>query len=116
MSPIDAYLDALQAGDLETMLGLFADDATVVSPLRGPVDPEPFYDDLFAKTARSETTVRHRFEGDRHAAVHFDYRWVLDDGSETTFECVDIFDLDDDGKIQELRIVYDAGRVMEELG
>lgn len=113
---VDDYLDALEAGDLEAMLALFADDATVVSPIRGPTAPAPFYEELFSETARSETTVRHRFEADDCVAVHFDYRWVLDDGSETTFECIDVFDLDDEGRIVELRIVYDAGRVREELG
>lgn len=116
MTAIDDYLDALEAGDLEAMLDLFADGATVVSPLRGPTAPEPFYEELFAETRRSETTVRHRFEADAHAAVHFDYRWVLEDGRETTFECVDVFDLDGDGRIEELRIVYDAGRVRDDLG
>lgn len=111
MSLIDDYLAALETGDLDAMLELFAEDATVTSPLQGEMEPAPFYEDLFAETKLSETRVRHELEGDGCVAVHFDYRWVLADGSETTFECVDVFELDDAGRIAELRVVYDTAEL-----
>lgn len=56
------YLDALNESDLEKVLSLFTKDAVVHSPLYGEMDAVSFYQDLFADTERSDTTLLNVFD------------------------------------------------------
>jgi len=93
---VERYLSCLESGDLNEMTGLFAHDAVVQSPLYGEREADSFYRDLFSVTNQSEI---HRLgvfvqEGrEEVVAARFRYRWTLEDGSVTEFECVDIFEL-----------------------
>lgn len=115
----DAYLAALAKGDLEAVLALFADGATVRSPLEGEVDASAFFADLFERTARSDITPIQTFDssgGEAFAAAYFRYDWTLADGRSAGFEVVDVFELDDAGRIERLTILYDAEGVRRQLG
>ncbi|TFW00778.1 nuclear transport factor 2 family protein [Oxalobacteraceae bacterium OM1] len=108
----DAYLAAMNAGDLQAVLALFEPDAQVVSPLYGTMPVDRFYADLFADTGRSETRFINRFESASHApavALQFHYRWTLKDGEIVEFDCVDVFALNADrSRFAGLTIVYDT--------
>jgi hypothetical protein len=39
------------------------------------------------------------------------YDWVLKDGTPTYFECVDIFQFAQDGKIKQVSIIYDTAKI-----
>jgi hypothetical protein len=41
-------------------------------------------------------------------AIWFRYDWGLDNGERVVFEGVDVFELNEDGKIKELTIIYDT--------
>ena len=105
-----AYLEALNAGDLDAVLALFTEDATVVSPLYGVREARGFYADLFADTERSVTTPLNLFTSPGGAvALHFRYDWTLADGTPVTFEVVDVFELTEAGdQFAKCTIIYDT--------
>ena len=105
-----AYLDALNAGDLDAVLALFAEDGKVVSPLYGVRDAKGFYADLFADTERSVTTPLNVFTSPGGAvALHFRYDWTLADGTPVDFEVVDVFELTEAGdRFAKCTIIYDT--------
>lgn len=114
----DRYLAALDAGDLDAVLELFADGAVVRSPLQGEVGAEPFFRDLFERTARSDIDVVQTFESrgeDPFAAAYFEYDWTLEDGRSVTFDCMDVFELDGEGRIVRLTLLFDGDGVRRAL-
>lgn len=109
---METYLRALEAGDYMALLELFADDAVVQSPLYGDQPAGEFYRTLFSDTDHSIITPLHFFTDvpARVGAAYFLYEWVLDSGRHTSFECVDLFEFDEKGKIKKLKIIYDTSR------
>ncbi|PZS34558.1 MAG: nuclear transport factor 2 family protein [Pseudonocardiales bacterium] len=110
---VATYLRALATSDVALMLTLFTDDGQVASPLYGVLPAAQFYPALFADTGESHLTLRSVMQGtDRagHATVsfwfHFD--WRLASGVAATFEVVDVAQLDRDGRITALHIIYDT--------
>lgn len=106
------YLRALEAADLDGVLSLFSEGAAVHSPLYGRVPAHEFYPRLFGDTASSRLELRAVLTGQDAGgpvvAFWFDFHWILVDGTPAPFTVVDLARLDDEGKIQELHIVYDA--------
>lgn len=110
---ISLYLKALGNGDYLAVTELFANDAIVVSPLYGEVKARDFYRNLFSDTSKSKITPlgvfinsEDRFSG----AAYFRYDWTLRDGSQTSFVCVDVFQLSSDCKVKRLTIIYDTSK------
>ncbi|MEO5920315.1 MAG: nuclear transport factor 2 family protein [Pseudolysinimonas sp.] len=110
---VDRYLRSLGDADLDGMLALFATDAIVHSPLYGDLPATDFYPKLFADTAAAELTLLGSMRGESIAGrtmvsflFHFD--WTLPDGTAAPFDVVDVAELDDSGRIESLRIVYDT--------
>lgn len=109
---IKKYLDALQKSDYENLVSLFAPNSVVHSPLYGEVEAKKFYKDLFKDTTKSVIILKDNFlnEDGSKGAVNFLYNWTLSDGSAVSFDCVDIFKFNSEGKIQELTIIYDTSQ------
>lgn len=108
---ISAYLARLAAGDVSGVLDLFADDGVVSSPLTGDIPAREFYPHLAAEVQRSEITPVELFlsmDDPRRAAVRFRYEWTTPASAQTSFDCVDVVTITEDGKIAELRFVYDT--------
>jgi ketosteroid isomerase-like protein len=110
---VAAYLQAIRDGDADAMLALFADGAVVHSPLYGTLPAAEFYPGLFADTASATVTLLGTMRGtsvDGRALLsflfHFD--WVLPGGTAAPFDVVDVAELDDDGLISSIRIIYDT--------
>ena len=110
---VAAYLQAIRDADVDAMLGLFADGAIVQSPLYGTLPATEFYPTLFADTASAKLTLLGTMRGtssDGRALLsflfHFD--WVLPGGTAAPFDVVDVAELDDDGLISSIRIIYDT--------
>ena len=111
---IKKYLKCLEDSDYESMIKLFSEDAVVHSPLYGEIKADKFYKDLFKDTSNSDITLMNIFKSQNNsnsAAGHFRYDWVLEDGTPTSFECVDILKFNDNGEIKELIIIYDTSDV-----
>jgi hypothetical protein len=110
---VAAYLAAIEAADQDAMLALFADGALVHSPLYGTVPAAAFYPTLFADTGSARVTLLGTMRGTSTTGAallsfwfHFD--WTLPNGTSAPFDVVDIAELDADGLIASIRIVYDT--------
>ena len=109
------YLEALQGTDVEKVVSLFVAGGTVESPLYGTMSATDFYPALFADTAESELTLRATMVGgtDERPVISFwfDFDWTLASGEPAPFSVVDVAELDSDGRIQTLHIVYDTAPI-----
>ncbi|MCK5630268.1 MAG: nuclear transport factor 2 family protein [Nanoarchaeota archaeon] len=111
---IKEYLKGLEVGSYENIIKLFSPDAIVHSPLYGEIKAKKFYQDLFKDTSKSKITLMNIFVSHNKpqiAAGHFHYDWILKDGTPTSFACVDVFRFAEDGKIEELTIIYDTSKI-----
>lgn len=108
---IQTYLRGLEEGDASGIISLFSSDGVVHSPLYGQQAAGDFYHKLFQDTRQSAITLLHIFQETQQAdvaAAHFRYDWLMKDGTPCSFECVDVFYLDPEGKIREMHIIYDT--------
>lgn len=113
------YLCELEKSNVDGVVALFAPDALIYSPLLGWVSPRPFYAKLAAASGNSTITLLDIFQstqGKRTANAFFRYDWVLRDGSKVSFDCVDVFDFNDEGLIEKLVIIYDTHQIRGDLG
>lgn len=106
------YLNALNEGNISQVLSLFTVDGTVSSPLYGEKSVVQFYEELFSDTSRSETRLLHVYDStdsQDSVALHFEYKWTFSSGELVTFECVDVFFLNQDkSQFSSLKIIYDT--------
>jgi len=110
---VAAYLQALGDADLDGMLALFAPGAMVHSPLYGDLPATEFYPALFADTASAELTLLGTMhgtsvEGRALLSFLFHFDWRLPGGTAAPFDVIDIAEIDDDGLIARVRIIYDT--------
>lgn len=112
-----AYIAALDAGDLNGLLALFAPGAMVHSPLYGSVVAPDFYKEMFAKSGNSKGTLLgvlgqgQTVAGRPLIAFWFRFDWILASGTHAPFDVVDLCELDDRGLVTNLNIVYDTADV-----
>lgn len=106
----ERYLTALAAADVAGILSLFAPDAEVHSPLYGLLPAAHFYPRLMRDTTRSEVALHDvLIHAEKQSlAIYFHYRWQLADGQWSAFDCMDWLQLDAEGRILSLHIVYDT--------
>lgn len=112
------YLAALNDGNLANVLDLFEPDAVVVSPLYGDMAVEAFYESLFSDTTQSKTELAEIFDAQssNSIALQFTYEWTMKSGAIKTFNCVDVFDLNDDQtRFTKLSIIYDTAPLRDDF-
>jgi hypothetical protein len=107
------YLGALQMGDLEQIVALFAEDGMVHSPLYGPKAPTEFYEGVFRDTSDVELTLRGvsggvSVGGGEIVMIWFRFDWTMAGGTNVPFEAVDVMELNSEGRIANLHIIYDT--------
>jgi hypothetical protein len=110
---VATYLRALGAADARLAVSLFAADGVVHSPLYGPRLAKDFYPALFADTSQAHLTLKSMMSGEDQdgqmtVSFWFHFDWRLPSGVAAPFEVVDVATLGADGKIKELRIIYDT--------
>lgn len=113
------YLQELESGNVAGVLALFAPDARIHSPLLGWVSPEPFYRKLAEASGNSKIKLMDiccSVQGNSRATAYFTYDWQLKDGSRVSFDCVDVFDFNKEGLIDNMVIVYDTHGIRGDLG
>jgi len=54
--------------------------------------------------------------GVQRATGYFIHDWGLKDGTAVRFECVDVFEFDDNGLIEQMIIVYDTHPIRSMVG
>ena len=112
------YFERLTASDVEAIVALFADDGSVESPVLGTMPAAAFFATLDDASERNILTV-HRIMSspdDQFFAAHFTYDWTLTAGGNVTFDGVDLFEFNDDGKLASLKIFYDTHPTRAEVG
>lgn len=106
---VQAYVAAFAAGDVDAVVALFAEDATVEDPVgtppkRGLAEIRAFYAGSMATGARLELLGDPRCAADYIAfpfAVKLEWQ-----GSRQVIEVIDTFRLDASGKITEMRAFF----------
>jgi hypothetical protein len=97
--------------DLDALLSLFAPHARIESPTLGKMEAQPFYRELFSKTKRFKVVIKDIFinpDKPQRAAAFVNFGWETKQGDAMNFESVTIFELNPQGKIQMIHIIYDA--------
>lgn len=102
---VERYLEAYNEKDLDGILALYAEDASMEDPVgseprSGRAAIREFYEHGFAMGAKVALDGGIRCAGD---SVAFPMRASLGD---TTIEIIDVFDLDSDGRIARMRAYW----------
>ncbi|VWC79408.1 polyketide cyclase [Burkholderia lata] len=116
---VDTYLKALERGDVAAICALFTPDARIFSPFLGWMQPTPFFEKVVSASGQSRITaidICVSATGAPRATGYFVYDWGLKDGSAVQFECVDVFEFDDSGRVERMVIVYDTHPVRAAVG
>lgn len=106
---VHAYVRALNAGDLEAIVALYADDATVEDPVgSAPVAGREAIRAFYARSVAVPLEVA--LEGPvraagRECAFPFSVSLVWE-GRRTTFRPIDTFRFDDAGRIVQMRAFF----------
>lgn len=104
--------------DLEGVLPLFAPNAMISSPTMGKKTPPVFYKELFSRTTRIRVVIKDILlspENPNRAAAWTNFGWELKQGDNMTFEGIVIFEINAQGKIESLIVIYDAQLAREAL-
>ena len=116
---IRIYLQELECGDVDAICALFTPGAQIFSPFLGWMQPAPFFAKVSAASGESKITpidICVSTTGAPRATGYFIYDWGLKDGSAARFECVDVFEFDDNGLIERMTIVYDTHPIRSTVG
>jgi ketosteroid isomerase-like protein len=113
------YLRELERGDAAGVCALFSPDAQVYSPFLGWMHPAAFFEKVIDASGQSTITPIDfcaSTEGQARLTAYFIYNWVLKDGSEVKFECVDVFEFAANGLIEKMIIIYDTHPIRSTVG
>jgi len=113
---IKKYFESLSNGDYEKLMKLFDSDSVVFSPLYGKISAKDFYRQLIDDSEENSSVVLlHAFvdEKTKKGAGNFRYDWTLKNGSNSSFEGVDLFEFNKDRKIKQVKIIYDTFGIRE---
>ncbi len=112
------YFKHLTASNIEDIVGMFGENGHVNSPFLGRVEARPFFEKLGNASSGSVLTVFDVLLGENgdSAAAYFQYDWTLASGEELTFQGVDYFKFDGEGKFHSMSIFYDTHPLREEVG
>ena len=106
---ISKYFENLSNGNYSDLMKLFEEGAIVFSPLYGKRLAKEFYKELIGDSNSSSTVdLIHAFIEGNKGAGNFKYSWTLKNGSKSSFEGVDLFEFSNEGKIKQIKIIYDT--------
>jgi steroid delta-isomerase len=109
MALCDAYLDGLVAGDLDAVVALFADDATVEDPVGGGVQQGSEALRAFYQIACDAVTAAQRAGPPRIAGSEIAFAFTITVGSAPhamSIDIIDIFSCDSAGKVCAMRAYW----------
>lgn len=116
---VQNYLRELERGDTAAICALFTQNAQIFSPFLGWMQPAPFFAKVNEASGKSTITpidICVSTTGARRATGYFIYDWGLKDGSAVRFECVDVFEFDENGLIERMLIMYDTHPIRSTVG
>lgn len=111
---VDRYLAAINAGDMEAVIELYADDASVedpagTEPKRGDAILQ-FYNNAFAGGAKVELTGPVRLAA-QAAAFPFRAEICRVDGPTIIVDVIDIFEFDSAGKVARMTAYFGPANI-----
>jgi steroid delta-isomerase len=111
---VDAYVAAYQTNDRDAFLDAFAPDGVIVDPVGTPPHAGreargAFWDTVHQLTERMTFDVKDVVVCGSEAAMVFGIHASTGDAG-IVLEAVDIFEVDDDGKIASMRAYWDMSR------
>jgi steroid Delta-isomerase len=111
---VDAYVAAYQENDRDAFLEAFATDGVIVDPVgtlphAGREARGAFWDTVHQLTERMTFDVKDVVVCGNEAAMVFGIHASTGDAG-IVLDAVDIFEVDDDGKIASMRAYWDMGR------
>ncbi|MFL6243594.1 MAG: SgcJ/EcaC family oxidoreductase, partial [Acidimicrobiia bacterium] len=111
---IEAYVAAYQTNDRDAFLDAFATDGVIVDPVGTPPHAGreargAFWDTVHQLTERMTFDVKDVVVCGSEAAMVFGIHASTGDAG-IILDAVDIFEVDDDGKISSMRAYWDMGR------
>ena len=111
---VEAYVAAYQTNDRDAFLDAFADDGVIVDPVGTPPHAGreargAFWDTVHQMTERMTFDVKDVVVCGSEAAMVFRVHAGTGD-TEMVMDVVDIFEVDDDGKIASMRAYWDMSR------
>jgi hypothetical protein len=116
---LDAYFDGINGERYTEVAALFAPDGELIAPgvrpRRGPEAIAAYFGMVLERyPVHHDQPTRTLIDG-RTATVEIDFTGELANGAPLTFEAVDVFDLDEHGRIAKLVTWYDSHLVRARL-
>lgn len=115
---LDAYFSGVNEDRFDDVAALFAPHATLTAPGVGPLEP----DEIAGYLAKAlQGYPRHHDEPTRiveagtTATVEITFTGETATGTRVTFEALDVFDFDADGRITRLRTWFDSHELRKKL-
>jgi steroid delta-isomerase len=117
---VSDYFAAIRAMDVNSWLATFAEDAVSqdpvgAPPMRGHAALRQFFEGIAGAFEQVGIFEDHVYVVGNEAAVKWTGRGTGKNGREVTFEGIDIFEVNDDGKIQALRGYWQPAAMMAQL-
>jgi steroid delta-isomerase len=114
------YFAATRAMDLEAWLACFAENATSSEPaapasLQGHAALRQFFLGIVGAFQKVGVTEDHVFVSGNRAAVKFTGRGIGKNGREVVFEGIDVFEVNEQGKIQTMWGYWNPAAMMAQL-
>lgn len=116
---VNGSQDAFVERDLERYLSYFREDVVAIDAtmrLEGRAQVRAFTAQIYELIARLAFVERRVFVVGETAAQHYKLRLTLANGKETTFEGMDVFELDGERRIFRLTSYYDPAEMQAVLG
>jgi len=119
-SVIAQYFAATRAMDLEAWVACFAENATsyeptAPAPLQGHTALRQLFLGIAGAFQKVGMTEDHVFVSGNRAAVKFTGRGIGKNGREVIFEGIDVFEINDSGKIQTMWGYWSPADMMAQL-
>jgi steroid delta-isomerase len=113
---VKGYVAAIESRDREAWLDGFAPDATVVDPVPAPAAVgrqaiAGVWDSMAAAADHFTMEVHDTHVGGEQAAVVFTLTVTAEGGAGMAFDGVQVFTVDDDGRIRALTSYWDPARM-----
>jgi steroid delta-isomerase len=114
---VDAYVAAYGANDRDAFLEVFADDGVIVDPVGSPAHSGreargAFWDTVHQLTERLTFDVKDVTVCGNEAAMVFRIHAGSGDEGGIQIDAVDIFEVDDDGKVALMKAYWDMSRAV----
>lgn len=115
---IQEFYREFESMNLKGVVAFFAPHAMVHSPVLGKKDPQAFYAELFSLTKAIKINLKDIFvnpDKPHRAAAYLTFTMETKKRESMSFDGVVIFELNAQGKIQSVEIIYDAERARKAM-